>query len=212
MLLTRETRREVETRFSVLKKPVTLSVFTQGMECQSCRETRSICEELAEITPKLAVDVNDFREDRNLVDKFGIERIPAIAIVGKDDFRVRLYGTPTGYVFDSLLEIIRMISIEKIALADETKAFLDSLDSRVAIKVISSSTCPNCLPAVELAARFAMYSPRIFADIVSIDDFPWLAVKYEVKELPRTVVNDCRFIDGALPEKEFVARLKKALA
>jgi glutaredoxin-like protein len=212
MLLTRETRREVEARFSVLKKPITLSVFTQGMESQSCRETRSICEELAEITPKIAVDVNDFREDKNLVDKYGIERIPAIAVVGKDDFRIRLYGTPTGYVFDSLLEIIKMISIEKIALSDATKSFLDSLDSRIGMKVICSETCPYCLPAVELAARLAMYSPRIHADIVSIGDFPWLAVRYEVKELPRTVVNDSRFIDGTLPEKEFVAKFKKIMS
>jgi glutaredoxin-like protein len=208
MLLTREVRKEVESRFSVLKKPVTLSVFTQGMECQSCREARAICEELAEISPKIAVDVNDFREDKNLVDKYGIERIPAIAVTGKDDFHIRFYGAPTGYVFDSLLDAIKMVSLEKIALTDSTKAYLDTLDSKVGIKVITSGTCSYCPPAVDMATRLAFYCRRIVVDIFSILDFPWLAVRYEVRDLPRTVVNEKGYIDGSLPEKEFIVKLK----
>jgi glutaredoxin-like protein len=210
MLLTRGTRKEVEAKFSVLKKPVTLSVFTQGMECQSCRETRLVCEELAEISSKIAVEVNDFHEDKNLVDKYGVERIPAVIVVGKEDFRIRFYGSPTGYVFDAFLDAIKMVSLEKIALQDATKAYLESLVNKIDLKVLVSPTCPNCPPAIEIAYRLSYYSPLISAEMINLTDFPWLAIRYGTKTVPVTVVNDSVSIEGAFNEQDFIQKLKDA--
>jgi hypothetical protein len=142
------------------------------------------------------------------VDKYGIERIPAVAVIGKDEFKVRFYGTLTGYVFDSLIETIKMVSVEKIALSEATKTFLDSIDAKIGMKIIISDTCPYCPQAVELAVRLAFYSKRITVDILAIGDYPWLAVKYGVTDLPRTVINEKGYIDGTLPEKDFVGKLK----
>jgi glutaredoxin-like protein len=208
MLLTRSTRKEVEAKFAVLKKPVTLSVFTQGMECQTCRETRLVCEELAEISSKIAVEVNDFREDKNLVDKYGVERIPAVIIVGKEDFRIHFYGTPTGYVFDALLDAIKMVSLDKIALQDATKAYLESLVDEVNLKVLVSPTCLNCPPAIELAYRLSYYSPLVTAEMINLTDFPWLAIRYATKTVPVTIVNDSISLEGAFNEPDFIQKLK----
>ena len=46
-------RKPVQDRLAKLVKPVKAVVFTQEMECQFCRETRGLIEEVAGLTDKL---------------------------------------------------------------------------------------------------------------------------------------------------------------
>jgi predicted DsbA family dithiol-disulfide isomerase len=57
---------------------------------------------------------------------------------------------------------------------------------------------------VRLAQQLAMESDLITADLVEVTEFPHLAQRYQVRAVPRTVVNDTASIEGALPESEFV--------
>jgi predicted DsbA family dithiol-disulfide isomerase len=58
----------------------------------------------------------------------------------------------------------------------------------------------------------AMENDLITADMVEAAEFPQLVYKYEVRGVPRTVVNGAHFIEGALPEEQFVDRVVEALA
>ena len=62
-------------------------------------------------------------------------------------------------------------------------------------------TCPYCPPAVILAQQMAYYSPRVRADMIEATEFPPLAQKYNVYGVPRTVINEKEFIEGAVPAK-----------
>ncbi len=57
---------------------------------------------------------------------------------------------------------------------------------------------------MRLAQQLAVESDLITADLVEITEFPHLAQRYQVRAVPRTVVNETGSIDGALPEAEFV--------
>jgi predicted DsbA family dithiol-disulfide isomerase len=57
---------------------------------------------------------------------------------------------------------------------------------------------------VRLAQQLVVESDLITADLVEITEFPDLARRYQVRAVPRTVVNGTAGIDGALPESEFV--------
>jgi predicted DsbA family dithiol-disulfide isomerase len=57
---------------------------------------------------------------------------------------------------------------------------------------------------VRLAQQLAMESDLITADLVEVTEFPYLAQRYQVRAVPRTVVNETTSIEGALPEPEFV--------
>lgn len=46
---------------------------------------------------------------------------------------------------------------------------------------------------------FAMESPFITADMVEASEFPHLTMRYNVRGVPRTVVNEETFIEGAAP-------------
>jgi predicted DsbA family dithiol-disulfide isomerase len=57
---------------------------------------------------------------------------------------------------------------------------------------------------VRLAQQLAVESDLVTADLVEVTEFPSLAQRYQVRAVPRTVVNQSGSIAGALPEAEFV--------
>ncbi len=48
---------------------------------------------------------------------------------------------------------------------------------------------------------------NINGDMVGAQEFMELAQKFEVRGVPRTVVNSSKFIDGGLPERQFLERV-----
>ncbi len=58
----------------------------------------------------------------------------------------------------------------------------------------------------------ALASTHIRADVMEINEFPHYAQRYQVMGVPKTIINETTSIEGAVPEKIFVARLQQALA
>ncbi len=57
----------------------------------------------------------------------------------------------------------------------------------------------------------AIQSDYITADMVEATEFPHLAIKYQVRSVPRTVINQTHFVDGMVPEAEMLERVLLAL-
>ena len=64
---------------------------------------------------------------------------------------------------------------------------------------------------MRLAHRFAMENDLVTADCVEATEFPDLAGKYRVYAVPRTVINQGAFVEGALPEEFFLDGILKAV-
>jgi predicted DsbA family dithiol-disulfide isomerase len=62
-----------------------------------------------------------------------------------------------------------------------------------------------------LAHRLAFISKRVTGDMVEAMEFPHLTQKYNVAGVPRSVINETHFIEGAVPEKAYVQRILDAL-
>lgn len=201
--------KEVKNQLANMTGVVHLKLFTQPMECQYCKETHQLLEELATANPLLKLEVHLFDSDAEAVAKYGIEQIPALAIIGAKDYGIRFYGLPAGYEFSSLLNAILMVSTGITKLLPETKAWLDKLKTDIHFRVLVTPTCPYCPPAVILAQRMAMYSDRVKADMIEISEFPHLAQKYAVQGVPRTVINEIDFVEGAAPEKMMLQKLQQ---
>lgn len=210
-LLNEEIRREVAKFLEGLPRPVHLVMFTQEFECEYCADTRQLVEELAEISDRVVAEIYDFRADRAKAEELGIDKIPAIAIIGEKDYGVRFYGIPSGYEFTSLLYAIRYVSEGKTELSDATLKVLEGLTKPVHIQVFVTPTCPYCPQAVILAHQMAIASPMVRADMVEATEFPHLAYKYHVMGVPRTVINEKVHIEGAVPESYVVAKLQEAV-
>ena len=57
----------------------------------------------------------------------------------------------------------------------------------------------------------ATESDQVSADMVEATEFPQLAVNYEVRGVPRTVINEVHFVDGMVPEPQMLQGVLKAL-
>jgi glutaredoxin-like protein len=139
-------RKTVKDRLAKLVKPVKAVVFTQEMECQFCSETRGLVQELAELSDKLKVEVRDFLGDAEEAKRLGVDKIPAIALLGEGDkdYGVRFYGIPAGYEFVSLLESLEMVSKGDSGLAPATREKLKGLKKPLHLQVFVTPTCPYC--------------------------------------------------------------------
>lgn len=63
---------------------------------------------------------------------------------------------------------------------------------------------------MRLAHQFALESALITADAVEATEFPHLAQRYQVRAVPRTIVNETEAIEGALPETQFLEAVRAA--
>lgn len=64
---------------------------------------------------------------------------------------------------------------------------------------------------MRLAHRFAMENELIHADMVEATEFPDLSAEYEVYAVPKTVINDRTFIEGASPEDQLLQAIVDTL-
>ncbi|MEM2393366.1 MAG: thioredoxin family protein [Candidatus Bathyarchaeia archaeon] len=184
-----------------LEKPVKIVVFTQEVECPYCAQTRSLIEELSALNNKLSVEVYDFLGDSVKAREYGVDKVPALAIVGEKDYGIRFYGLPYGYEFQTLIESIIYASKGKTDLSESVKEKLKGVTKPIHIQVFVTLTCPYCPAAAVQAYKFAIENPLVRADVVEVSEFPHLAYKYGVMGVPKTVINEKIEFVGAVPEE-----------
>ena len=186
-----------------LDNPVKIVMFTQEIECGSCNSTREIIQEIATLNGKISVEVYDFVADAAKAKEYGVDKIPALAIIGKKDYGVRIYGLPYGYELQTLIDAIINVSKGKTDLSDKTKQILADVKSPVHIQVFVSLTCPHCPVAAAVAHKLAIESDMVKADVISTTEFPDLAMKYNVIGVPKVVINEKVEFVGAFNEDLF---------
>ncbi len=214
-LLKEDIQAQVLEEFKRLEGKVKLVVFTQEVECQYCQETRELVEEVAALSDKLTVEVYDFVADKEQAEAYGIDKIPAVAILADGDtpkdYGIRFYGIPSGYEFSTLIEDIIMVSRRESGLSKATRQQLAQLTKPLHLQVFVTPTCPYCPRAVRLAHMMALESDLVKADMVEAIEFPHLSARYNVMGVPRTVINDEAFVEGAVPEAMLMARIQEAV-
>jgi glutaredoxin-like protein len=140
MMLQERDRQAIQKRFEELDKPVRLINFTQELECQYCRETRGLLEEVAALSDKLTLEVFNFQTDKEQCDAYKIDKIPATVIMGAEDQGIRYYGIPSGYEFATLLETILMLSKGESGLSPETRKRLQEWKTPLHLEVYVTPT------------------------------------------------------------------------
>jgi glutaredoxin-like protein len=222
-ILNKEVIEATKKKFSEeLENSVKLLFFTQepsrlvlpdhlkGQECMFCKETKQLLEEVSTLSDKIKLNIYDFEGDKEKANEYGIDKIPATVIMNEKDFGIRFFGIPSGYEYASLIETIVDVSKGTTALSQKTKDALKGIDKDIHIQVFVTPTCPYCSMAVRLGHQFAFESPFIKSEMVESTEFPHLAQKYNVLGVPKTVINETTFIEGAVPEEAFLEQVLKA--
>jgi alkyl hydroperoxide reductase subunit AhpF len=139
--LTPQNQEDVRKVFERLDNPVKLVVFSQSLAAaELCAENEQLVREVAALSDKITVEILNLAIDREQAERYGVDRVPAIAVEGARDYGIRFYGVPTGYEFGNLIDSIVLASTAAPALSDETKEALAGLTADIDIKVFSTPT------------------------------------------------------------------------
>ena len=139
-MLKDEDKEQVRQQLGDLLHPVRLVMFTQTIECEFCAETRDLVEEVASLSGEVEAVIYNFITDKDKADEYGVDKVPAIAIIGERDYGVRFYGIPSGYEFVSLLEAIKTVSTAESGLSEATKEALAEIGEPVHFQVFVTPT------------------------------------------------------------------------
>lgn len=140
-LLRDKDKEDVKTLFQEkLVNPVRLVNFTQVFECEFCAETRQLMEEVAALSDKIELEVYNFAIDKEKAEEYGVDKIPAIAIMGEKDYGIRYYGIPSGFEFSSLIEDIIDVSKGEVELLPATREALAKIPEPLHFQVFVTPT------------------------------------------------------------------------
>lgn len=215
-----EDQRTLRDRFKrELRNPVTVRLFTQktlgltipGRECQYCDDTNHLLEELVSLSPMLHLEVVDFYSQSQEAKAAGIDRIPAIAMNANGASNVRFYGIPSGYEFAMVIDDLLTLSRAVSPLSLVTRKKLKRIKEKVHIQVFTTPTCGYCPQVARLAHLMAMDNHNIIADVIEVQEFPFLSQRYMVTGVPKIVINDRVQFVGAVPEATFVDKVLEAV-
>jgi len=201
----------IKKKFTALVNDVELVNFTQEYECQFCKEARDIVLQLGALSPKIKAKVFDFVNNGDDVTKFNIKKIPAIAIIGKQDYGIRYYGVPAGYEFTAFIDDIIDVSKGTTSLSENIKKKLADIKKPVHLQVFVSPTCPYCPKAARIAHQFSIENEFIRADVIEMTEFPYLVQRYSVMSVPHVVINEDTSFVGAQPSEVFIEQINMAL-
>ena len=134
----------VRNRFeNELVNEVNLILFTQsdlgglvlpGRECETCAPTEQLLKEVSETSDLINFKKLDIQKDAEEAARCGISRIPSFLVSREDETNIRYLGIPAGTEFPVLMEALVNVSSGEPKLAEETKAFLQTLTDEVLIK------------------------------------------------------------------------------
>lgn len=213
MFIDDKLKTELQGMFSVLTRKVKIVLFTQELECQYCRETRQLLSELSEVTDKFELSIKNFVNDKEEADKYGVDKIPATVLLDENgkDYGIKFYGIPSGYEFSSLLEGLKLLGTGKTAFPEELENQIKAIDKNVHMQVFVTPTCPYCPQAVVTAHKFSYLNEKIKGEMVEATEFPHLSQKYNVRGVPRTVINESTYVEGAAPEAMVLSKIFESL-
>jgi glutaredoxin-like protein len=188
-----------------------LGLYVPGKEpCPTCRPTQEMLQELAALTDKISLRIHVLEQAAEEAKRFGVERVPAIVLRGKDGPVLKFYGIPSGYEFPEFIETIVHLSRGEPPIPEDAKQQIRRLRGEVRVQVFVTPTCPYCPQMARSAFGLAMVNPKVKAEVVEVSEFPELARRYNVRAVPLTVINDRVAIPGAVPPRVLAEQVVKA--
>lgn len=204
-------KKQLSEILSQMMSNVNILYFTQEFECVTCRDVHVFLNEFVSLSEKLKLNVFDFAKDKEKADYYRVNKIPSIVILDKDDndTRIKFYGAPAGYEINSFVQTLLEISGKKERLPDPVLNRISKINKDIHIQVFVALSCPLCPVAVGTAHRLALENKNIRADMIDAVSFTYLANKYLVTGVPKTIINEKIEITGAEPIEKLLDAIEK---
>jgi alkyl hydroperoxide reductase subunit AhpF len=145
-LLSPADQEKLRESFDEMTSAVKVLFFTQTLDCEPCVQTRKILDELPPLSDKIAVEEVNFVLEKERAAQYGIDRVPALALLTQDaagnarDTRIRFLGTPSGYEFVSLVQALMLAGGHASNLTPANRARVEAVTTPTTIQVFSTPT------------------------------------------------------------------------
>ena len=145
-LLSPADQEKLRDAFTDMTSPVRLLFFTQTLGCETCLQTRQILDELPALSDKISIEEVNFVLDKDKAQQYGIDRVPAVAVVGEDasgqlkDSRIRFLGAPAGYEFISLVQAVLLVGGRASDLSEPSRERIAAVDRPITMQVFTTPT------------------------------------------------------------------------
>ena len=145
-LLSPADQEKLRESFNEMTHGVRVLFFTQTLDCDECVQTKRILDELPPLSGRIAVEEVNFVLEKDKAAQYGIDRVPALAILVEDaagsarDTRIRFLGTPGGYEFVALVQALLLAGGHESQLTPENRALVAAVSTPTTIQVFSTPT------------------------------------------------------------------------
>jgi len=197
---------------SGLTRDVHMVLFVSELGCEYCKDEEQLLKELLPTSDRLHLEVKNINIDREDAQKLHVTAAPTLVLKDADhDYGIQFMGIPAGHEFSALLADIKMIGTGEHGLSDATLNKLASTDKPAELLVFVTPSCPYCPSAVHMGHKLAYVKENWRSAMVEAMEFPQLSQRFEVQAVPRIVINEGAYFEGAMPEHMFVDLILKAL-
>ncbi|MHA1283650.1 MAG: thioredoxin family protein [Promethearchaeota archaeon] len=197
----------IKREIKKLKNNVKLLVFTDAemdaegnikRKCIYCDTTINLLNQLSEFSDgKLSFDELSIQSDKEIAEKYKIDKVPTIIFPDKDGNDIIKYiGNPLGLELIPFIHIIQFFSGIRSYYED---AIFNNLKNmrKTNLKLFITLSCPYCPSVVPVAGLFAILSKgKVKTEIIDVDVNPELALKYQIRGVPHVILNDSKHIYG----------------
>lgn len=210
-LLNEQMSEQLKEIFKSMKNDVTLAVFTQKSDCETCDETVTFMKEIEQLSEKINFEGLDIDLDKERAIAYNVQMVPSIVLLDADKNHkgVKFNGIPAGHEINSFIPAIIEVSGAGEVLPESLMAELSAITKPVNIKVFVTLSCPHCAGAVQKAHKLALESPYIDAEMVEAQTFYELSEKFNVSSVPKIVINDQYEFVGNQPLEVFMQEIAK---
>jgi len=145
-LLSPADQEKLREAFAEMTSKVRVLFFTQALECDTCLHTRQILDELPPLSEKIEIEEVNFVLDKDKAAQYGIDRVPALALLvdddggGPRDSRIRFLGAPSGYEFISLVQALMLVGGGPTSLTDENRQKVAAVTKPMTVQVFTTPT------------------------------------------------------------------------
>ena len=209
-LFNEESAAQVKELLSKMVDPVTVRLFVTNDLDEPSQVTQQLFDELKELNEKINLEVLPIDDHQALALSYEYDKAPSFVILDKDlnDVRIRFKGVPLGYEINSLLTALLEVSNADNHLPKELEDRIKKLEKPANIKVFVTTACPHCPGAVQKAHQIAQLNENVVGEMVEVQTFNEMAMKYNVSSVPKIVINDTEELVGNQPMEEFLRVLE----
>lgn len=185
-------------------------IIVPGRECMACRPVQDLLAEVSGLSPRVTLETIDYYTNLADAQRNGVTRIPAFTVGRDDASRMRYFGTPSDRLLGVLISALIGASNKKSPFKLDTRRRLRRLKEDAHIQVFVTRDGQYCGETASLAFAMARESPKVTADVIEVGTFPDLPSLYNIRGVPKTVINGRVQFTGAMNEDVFLKQVLRA--